>query len=47
MIDYQQIVGLVGEVMTVAIPVGLIFGLADKLYNAFMSMVFGKDKINL
>lgn len=44
-IDYQQIVDLLARCVAVALPIGLIFGLAEKAYNAFMSMVFGRDRV--
>lgn len=46
-IDYQHVVDLVAHCIAVALPISLVFGLAGKAYNAFLSMVFGKDRINL
>lgn len=45
LIDYQQVVDLCVQAVSVALPIGLIFGLAEKLINGFLSMVFGKDRV--
>lgn len=46
-IDYAQVVDLAATCIKVALPIGVIFGLASKAYNFFMSMVFGKEKVDL
>ena len=46
-LDYQIIVNLIADFLKYAIPIGLLFGLTEKLCNLFFSMAFGKEKINL
>lgn len=46
-IDYNQIVVLCAECLAVAMPMGVIFGLTGKLYDLFMSMAFGKERVRL
>lgn len=40
--DYQPIVNLVGEVMQNALPIGIVFLLAERLINMFLSFAFPK-----
>ena len=47
MIDYQQIVDLAAKAISIGLPIGLIFGLAGKVTNFFLSMVFGKERVDL
>lgn len=46
-IDYQQIVNLCAEIIRLALPIGVIFGLSRVAVNGFLSMVFGKNKVDL
>lgn len=46
-IDYNQIVLLAAECLGVSMPIGIIFGLTGKLYDLFMSMAFGKERVRL
>lgn len=47
MVDYQEIIGMVAEFMSVALPIGIIFGIGEKLINLFFSLAFGKDKVRM
>lgn len=47
MIDYQEIVSLCAKMISVALPIGLIFGLSEKLINGFLSIVFGEKRVRL
>lgn len=47
MIDYQEVVTLCAQMISVALPIGLIFGLSEKLVNGFLSMVFGERRVKL
>lgn len=40
--DYQPIVSLVVEVMQKALPIGIIFLLAERVINFFLTMAFPK-----
>ncbi len=46
-LDYQVIINLAGTCIAAALPIGIVFGLAEKAVNAFLSMAFGKEKIKL
>lgn len=46
-LDYQQIVDMVGEVCKYAVPIGILFGVTEKLTNLFFSLAFGKKRIDL
>lgn len=46
-IDYSQVVAIVTNCIMVALPIGVIFGLAGKACNFFLSMVFGKERVDL
>lgn len=46
-IDYSQVVSLATACMKAALPIGIIFGLAGKAVNFFMSMVLGKERVDL
>lgn len=46
-IDYSQVVSLVTYCIAAALPIGLIFGIAGKAVNFFLSMVFGKERVDL
>lgn len=46
-LDYQQIINLTGQALSAALPIGIVFGLAEKLCNLFFSAAFGKKKIDL
>lgn len=46
-IDYGQIVALCAECLSVAMPIGFVFGLTGKVYDLFMSMAFGKERVRL
>lgn len=46
-IDYSQVVDIAVKCISVALPIGLIFGLAGKAMNFFMSMVLGKERVDL
>lgn len=40
--DYQTVVNLVVEVIQNALPMGLVFLLAERLINLFLSLAFPK-----
>ena len=40
--DYSTIVNLVAEVVTQALPIGIIFTLAERLVQMFLSFAFPK-----
>lgn len=42
-INYQEVVSLLIEILTIAYPIAIIFFVAEKLINLFTSMVFGKE----
>lgn len=46
-LDYQQVVEIAAKTIAVALPIGLVFGIAGKAVNFFMSMVLGKERVNL
>lgn len=46
-IDYSQVVNLAAACIAAALPIGIIFGLAGKAANFFMSMVLGKERVDL
>lgn len=46
-LDYQVIVNLAAQVISCALPIGIVFGLAEKLVNTFLSMALGKERIKL
>lgn len=46
-IDYSQVVSIATKCIAVALPIGIIFGIAGKVTSFFMSMVLGKEKVDL
>jgi uncharacterized membrane protein YphA (DoxX/SURF4 family) len=46
-LDYQIIINMVAQIISVALPIGVVFGLAERLVNAFLSMAFGERKVRL
>lgn len=46
-VDYSQVVELCAQCLSLAMPIGVIFGLSSKVYNLFLSMVFGKERIKI
>lgn len=47
MVDYSEIIALCAECLAVALPIGFVFGLTGKVYDLFMSMAFGKERVRL
>ncbi len=47
MIDYQQVVTLCAEILSVSMPIGIIFGLCSKVCDLFLSLAFGKERVRL
>lgn len=45
--DYQQIIDMVAECIKIAMPIGVVFGLSEKVINLFLSLAFGKEKVRL
>ena len=46
-IDYQPIINSIGDILKIAIPIGMLFGVSGKLANALISMVFGERRVKL
>ena len=46
-IDYQQVVDLCAQAMAVGLPIGVIFGLAEKACNLFLALAFGKERVRI
>lgn len=46
-LDYQLIINLLGEYLRAALPIAIIFGLAGKATNLFLSLAFGKERVDL
>lgn len=46
-LNYQTIVDLIGAFMGYALPIGILFGLSEKLVNLFFSIAFGSKTIKL
>lgn len=46
-IDYSQVVDIAAKCIATALPIGMIFGLAGKATNFFLSLVFGKERVDL
>lgn len=47
MIDYQPIINFMGELLSCALPIALLFGISGKLANFLISMVTGERRIKL
>lgn len=43
--DYQAVVDVVVSFMGVSAPVVIVLGLASRLFNGFLSMAFGKERV--
>ena len=43
--DYQLIINLVATVLSLSLPIGITFALAEKLVNMFLSFAFGDKKV--
>lgn len=41
-LDYQAIVDIIAELLVVAMPIGVLFGLVGKMVTFFLSMLFGQ-----
>ncbi len=46
-LSYQLIINLIGQMMLVSMPIGILFGLTEKLINLFFSMAFGSKNIKI
>lgn len=46
-LNYQVIVELVATYIMISLPIGILFGLAGKLINMFLSAVFGDKTIKM
>lgn len=46
-LNYQTIVDMVAQIIQLALPIGIVFGLAEKLVNGFLSMAFGEKRVKL
>lgn len=47
MVDYSEIVTIVAEVVRVALPIGIIFALAERACNMFIGMVTGEKRVKM
>ena len=47
MIEYQVIVNLAAEAVKYALPIGLVFGVAEKVCNLWFSMALGAKNIRM
>lgn len=46
-LNYQVIIDLVVLFLSLSVPIGIVFGITEKLLNLFYSMVFGDKNIRL
>lgn len=46
-INYQSIIDLVAEILQVALPIALLFGISGKLVRMLISMVTGERRVKL
>lgn len=46
-LNYQLIIDMTILFITLSIPIGIVFGIAEKLIKLFLSAVFGDKTINL
>jgi hypothetical protein len=46
-LNYQSIIDCVAVIISAAVPIGIVFGLAEKAVNAFLSMAFGEKRVKL
>ena len=46
-LNYQIVIDMVAEIISLSLPIGITFGLAERLINAFLSMAFGERRIKL
>lgn len=46
-LDYQGIIDAVAVVIKSALPIGIVFALAEKMVNSFLSMAFGERNVRL
>ena len=46
-VNYQQVVDILVVAITLAVPIGFIFGVVEKIINMFFSFAFGKNKVSL
>lgn len=46
-LDYQTIINLAGNAVAYALPIGIVFGVAEKMLNLFFSLAFGAKNIRM
>ena len=46
-LDYQTIINLAGTVISYSLPIGIVFGVAEKVLNLFFSLAFGAKNIRM
>jgi len=46
-LNYQVIIDAVANVINAALPIAIVFALAEKIVNGFISMAFGEKKVRL
>jgi len=44
---YGEIVAICAECISLALPIGVCFGLAGKACDLFLSLAFGKERVKL
>ena len=46
-LNYQTLIDLVGVCVKNALPIGIVFGIAEKMLNLFFSLAFGAKNIRM
>ena len=46
-IDYQIIVDMCGQMLIYALPIGMIFGIVERIANMFISAASGEKRVRL
>lgn len=46
-LNYQTIIDLAGTVVAYALPIGIVFGVVEKVLNLFFSLAFGSKNIKM
>lgn len=44
-VSLQVIIDTIAYMLTISVPIGILFGMASKLTNMFFSMAFGEKKV--
>lgn len=46
-LDYQMVIDLAGEALKYALPIGIVFGIAERLGNMIVSAVTGEKRVRI